>query len=230
MAEVDVPTQMGAPIHPAPYPEAPWHAHGAAWVGLFAAREPAVLPAGLTSLAPPHWRILGLVRYTSGSTLVYDEAFVGVLARVGLAPGLYIEKMWVDSELSLWGGRAIWGMPKELADFRWQGEHCELRDASNHEIATFGVNRSTRARLVLPGYVTAIGRRPTAWALLTAPLWARASLGGLTLERSDAGRLGATVEPRPRIALHAPEFHVRFQRPLLRPARSQAFPPFPGMA
>lgn len=208
-----------------PYPPAPWRAHGTAWAGLFSSPTPAALPAEIRPLLGSRARVVGLARYAPGSMLTYDECFIGVLARVGMVAGLYIERMWVDSAASLAGGRRIWGMPKELAEFRWQGERCELRDVSGGTIAAFAVNRRSLSRLSLPGLVAAIGRRETAWAVLTAPIWARLSLGGLAIEQWNAERLGFALGSRPFLALAAPAFSVRFLPPVLLHAQQLGNPP-----
>jgi hypothetical protein len=58
-------------------------------------------------------------RYGPGSTLEYSELIAGVVVRRGWRIGLRVTHIYVDSEASLEGGRAIWGLPKELAEFDW---------------------------------------------------------------------------------------------------------------
>jgi NAD(P)-dependent dehydrogenase (short-subunit alcohol dehydrogenase family) len=51
--------------------------------------------------------------------LTYHEVFAGVMVRhaaTGLT-GMTVNHIWVDDETSLRGGRALWGVPKELARF-----------------------------------------------------------------------------------------------------------------
>ncbi|MFL5356066.1 acetoacetate decarboxylase family protein [Archangium sp.] len=59
------------------------------------------------------------VDYQEGSVLTYGELFgaVSVKARDSGHRGLTVTHMWVDSERSMRGGRALWGMPKEMARF-----------------------------------------------------------------------------------------------------------------
>jgi len=74
------------------HPPAPWRLRG----------EIVVIPHGATSG-------LFLATYT-GETLAYHELIV-------FRPGLVVAHIYVDDERSLTGGREIWNLPKELAEF-----------------------------------------------------------------------------------------------------------------
>jgi hypothetical protein len=74
------------------HPPAPWRLHG----------ELLLIPRGPTSG-------LMLATYTGG-TLAYHELIV-------FAAGFLVTHIYVDDERSLSGGRAIWNLPKELAEF-----------------------------------------------------------------------------------------------------------------
>jgi hypothetical protein len=106
------------------YPPAPWALRGqlyfSVWmvpiervqVGLDPAFE-LLSPAGRVCVAA------SFVDYQEGSVLTYGELFgaVSVKVRGTHRYGFTVTHMWVDSERSLHGGRALWGMPKELARF-----------------------------------------------------------------------------------------------------------------
>ena len=100
------------------------------------------------------------VRYLE-CTLRYDELVIGSLARRGLKFGIYVHHIWVDSEESLWGGRRIWGLPKELASFAWEGDTVRVTDEEG-PIATLSVDRSEasspRIGTVAPGFGRLDGR------------------------------------------------------------------------
>jgi Acetoacetate decarboxylase (ADC) len=108
------------------FPPPPWRLAGPAAVAggllpLHAARR--ALPGGLSvrPVTPGHAvAALVLVRYGEGSVLSYSELglLVGPVAGAGRLGG-WVQGMWVDSEASRAGGRAIWGVPKELARFEW---------------------------------------------------------------------------------------------------------------
>jgi hypothetical protein len=106
----------------ASYPPAPWHLEGTAalstW-GVAADRVPP-LPRGVRA-ATTRGRALAVtvfVDYGEGGMMSYRELLAGVLVRRGRGVALSITDIWVDSEASLAGGRALWGIPKELAEFR----------------------------------------------------------------------------------------------------------------
>lgn len=59
--------------------------------------------------------------YGPGSVLTYHELIVvPALARYGTKVGCWISHIYVDHPDSMAGGRGIWGLPKELAQFTWQ--------------------------------------------------------------------------------------------------------------
>lgn len=113
-----------------PYPPAPWDMHGQAWLSLFRVRahaqptEPAADPepaAGqpehhLSGAADRHpgLQAVALVSYESPSPLTYGELLV---ARPH-GRAVTISDIWVDSPASRDGGRELWAIPKELADFQ----------------------------------------------------------------------------------------------------------------
>ena len=107
-----------------PHPPAPWHLEGPSVV------VPALVPIeNARRLIPDSLRIVpatpghtlgGLiaVTYEPGSTLTYSELVVCAgLVRSGRHLGGWISHIWVDSPQSVNGGRGIWKLPKELAEF-----------------------------------------------------------------------------------------------------------------
>src|SRR5690606_34307864 len=112
------------PVDLSTFPSEPWdlHGHGLVTVGLLPA-------AGLT--APPGTRLVTfrgravvgavLLRYTEPSPLTYHELMAAVVVRRGLRLFVHIPDIWVDSPVSRAGGRSLWAIPKELAEFEDQG-------------------------------------------------------------------------------------------------------------
>lgn len=105
------------------YPAEPWDLHGHSYVGLW------LVPH--RSAPPPHHpgtkqiRLFGrtivlamFVRYDEPSPLTYDEVMATQLVRDGLLPRVSITHIWVDSPASRDGGRDLWAIPKDLAEFR----------------------------------------------------------------------------------------------------------------
>ncbi|RYP86412.1 acetoacetate decarboxylase [Nocardioides guangzhouensis] len=95
-----------------PHPPAPWRLHGDMWLSLFRVRRVSTHRDGLYGAA---W-----VRYREPSSLTYHELLVARLADVPqrrVPVTITITEIWVDSPDSLEGGRALWAIPKDLADF-----------------------------------------------------------------------------------------------------------------
>lgn len=107
----------------ASYPPAPWRLGGELFVSTFRV-APAVLPelaapCGFRPLRVGGRAVVGVAfaRYDGTGVLAYDELLVGVGGLWRGRPVSHIPQIWVDSERSVRGGRALWGIPKELAAF-----------------------------------------------------------------------------------------------------------------
>lgn len=117
-----------------PYPPAPWTLKGCALQTAQLVDIAAVRP-----LVPPELEIISvwpgktlggvyLASYGAGSALEYSELIVlaGFVSYSGKWGG-WISHIYVDSADSAAGGREIWGLPKELADFTWEkGERSRV--------------------------------------------------------------------------------------------------------
>ena len=109
------------------YPPEPWELRGQLHTSVFLVPLRDV-PG---DEVPPGWRPVRLgrfavvatawVSYEPGGVLSYRELMATVLVRRGVRLAPSIARIWVDSEASRDGGRALWGIPKELADFDFQG-------------------------------------------------------------------------------------------------------------
>lgn len=118
------------------YPPEPWQLHGQLHTSVF------LVPLDVVPVdeVPPGWRPLRLVRfaivgtawvsYEPGGVLSYRELMATVLVRRGARLAPSIARIWVDSEASRDGGRALWGIPKELADFDFHGPEYAARTAA----------------------------------------------------------------------------------------------------
>jgi hypothetical protein len=113
----------------ADYPAPPWILKGDAWQALQLVeidRTRSFIPSSVDILPILPGKTLGgvgVARYQEGSTLLYSELIVvAAIARFGYRFGAWISHIYVDSPESVAGGREIWGLPKELAEFHWQGE------------------------------------------------------------------------------------------------------------
>jgi hypothetical protein len=104
------------------YPAEPWDLHGHAYVGSWLVPR-ANLPAPHSPATKPV-TILGrgvvgaaFFVYEDPSPLTYDEIMATVLVREGWRLRVSITHIWVNSAASRDGGRELWAIPKELADF-----------------------------------------------------------------------------------------------------------------
>lgn len=126
------------------YPPAPWilKGHGFLTLHLIDFSDAAkVIPKDLEIVQVlPGKTIGGLVlgQYESGSTLTYGELIVVPgLVRYGGKIGSWISHIYVDDLNSIAGGREIWGLPKEEAQFLWQPEGGALVKQGNQILCNF---------------------------------------------------------------------------------------------
>lgn len=128
-----------------PYPDPPWRTHGHGVFASFRVDAGALsLPAPLGPVAPlgVALGVLGYVAYEPPSPLCYHElVWMPCVARArtpsGHARGLYVARMYVDSEASLQAGREIWALPKTLARFSEtaDGVALEAEDGTRLELS-----------------------------------------------------------------------------------------------
>src|SRR5919202_783100 len=109
------------------YPQAPWTLQGYALQTLQLIDVERVRP-----LIPPEFDIVSVLPgktvagvylsyYGSGSVLEYSELIVNAaMVRYCDKIGGWVSHIYVDSADSVAGGREIWGLPKELAEFTWE--------------------------------------------------------------------------------------------------------------
>jgi acetoacetate decarboxylase len=119
------------------YPSAPWKLQGYALqtlnlVNIENARPFVPSELEIVSLIPG--KTIGgiyLSAYQSGSILQYNELIVvPATVRYREKIGTWISHIYVDNEDSVAGGREIWGLPKEMAEFTWTKDSVNVRQ--NH--------------------------------------------------------------------------------------------------
>lgn len=118
------------------YPPAPWHLKGTAMQVLRLVpieRARAFVPERFKIVPILPGRTLGgvyLADYRPGSVLTYHELLiVPAIVRYRRKIGFWISHIYVDDADSMAGGREVWGLPKELADFTWQDDHITVQQA-----------------------------------------------------------------------------------------------------
>jgi hypothetical protein len=195
-----------------PYPPAPWRSTGQLWMGLFKTDVPVQLPDGLGHLLNPRWLVVALVRYLEG-TLRYDELAVGPLARRGAHIGVFTDHIWVNDLASLWGGRRIWGIPKEMADFAWDGDTIRVTDAAG-PIATLTVDRRASRLPWIWMPVPGIGCLDGQWVLTVGRVKARLGKAGMRLHEWSP-RFPYRLEEKPAFSFATRPFRMTVPPPKL---------------
>lgn len=188
------------------YPPAPWDLQGEGWLGLFPAERLPEPPPGCV----PVGREVVLILNRYRAPLVYDELAVGVPVRNGARVALWVPSLWVDSEPSRAGGRAIWSLPKELARFTWRGDAVEVRGEEG-EIAALRVRRG-RLGWPMPLYLPALSLTSDGPRIAHARGSATARAGGLHVERAS-DKLLVRPDCGPRLGLALQGFRIRFPAP-----------------
>jgi hypothetical protein len=106
---------------PTAYPPEPWDLRGQMYLSVFAVPRSALpaLPPPLAATVRPVGRRVPVgaawVSYEPGGVLTYRELLTAVLVHERGRPRVSILDIWVDSVASRDGGRALWGIPKNLA-------------------------------------------------------------------------------------------------------------------
>ncbi|MBE9199890.1 MULTISPECIES: acetoacetate decarboxylase family protein [unclassified Nodularia (in: cyanobacteria)] len=120
------------------YPSAPWILKGDAIQTLHLVNIDQV-----RSLVPPELNIISvwpgktfgglyLSKYGSGSVLEYSELiFAPAVVIYQGKIGVWVSHIYVDHGDSVAGGREIWGLPKELANFSWKGKGVIVRQGDS---------------------------------------------------------------------------------------------------
>ena len=192
------------------YPPEPWDLHGQAVATTF------LVPAVRVGTPPPGTRIVRIgrralvttafFRYEEPSPLQYDEIMATVLVRQGLRLRVWITHIWVDSPASRDGGRELWAIPKDLAEFALVPEVSYVADGIG--------SASLRQVRRLPG------RWPLAFriaqerdgAALVTPVRGRIRVASARARWSFTGPLAHLEGGRPLLTLLVPRFHLLFGR------------------
>ncbi|WP_036485474.1 acetoacetate decarboxylase family protein [Myxosarcina sp. GI1] len=116
------------------YPSPPWKLKGSAIQSLNLIdvdKARLHIPPELDIISILPGKTLGgiyISAYKTGSVLQYNELIVVAgLTRHGNKIGAWISHIYVDSETSVAGGREIWGLPKEMAEFTWERNRVEVK-------------------------------------------------------------------------------------------------------
>jgi hypothetical protein len=150
------------------YPPAPWRLCGESvqaihLVPVSAARALVPESARIVSVLPGKTiGVLYCARYGTGSTLSYHELIVApALTYARGRAGWWISHIHVDDLAAKEGGRAIWGLPKELANFQWTPGHGHVQVSSGAERLCAIEWQPARLALKIPAFLPALSSRGT---------------------------------------------------------------------
>jgi hypothetical protein len=195
------------------YPAEPWDLHGHAYIGTWLVPR-AHLPAPHSPSTKPVTifgrGIVGAAYfvYEEPSPLTYNEIMATVLVRQGWRVRVSITHIWVDSPSSRDGGRELWAIPKQLADFEVVPHASYVATG----IGSLVLGRVRRLPWQLPaGFHIAQDR---AGSLLVSPVAGRIRLGTVSGGWSFAadGPLGFLTGRKPLLTLAASPFRLLFGR------------------
>ncbi len=200
-----------APEHElVPYPPPPWQLSGSSWLGLFRANQALALPAEYKHFLSSRHVAVALIRYLSG-TLQYDELIVASVARRRRRVGLYVHHIWVDDLSSLWGGRKIWGLQKEMAEFAWRKNVVTISDA-NGWIAQIEVNHDQAWLPSLPLWMPSFGNAAGQSLFTVGRINARLGKAGMRIHDWSA-RFGFHLKSKPFLSVAGKPFAMVFTPP-----------------
>src|SRR5205085_1496829 len=93
---------------------------------------PADVPPGWSPVRIGSRAVVGTawVDYGPGGVLSYRELMATLLVRRGRQVVPHVFAIWVDSAASRDGGRELWGIPKELATFAFDGGRLRAHDGA----------------------------------------------------------------------------------------------------
>ena len=197
------------------YPPEPWDLQGLGYVALWLVPTRALpaLPDGVRPVSVFGRSVVatGFVDYQPGGLLPYHEVLAAPLVRSRWRVGVSITDIWVDSAASKAGGRELWGIPKELADFSMthQPSFDGVARVDGELVASARVApRPWSVRLPFP-------LRGTVWqtlnsALARTPLRATGRVRAARGEWRVGGPLAWLAPYRPLVTIFAEDFGLRF--------------------
>jgi len=220
----------------APYPPAPWRLRGWGAATVHAVdvnRVRRILPTGLHIVQVWPGKTFGglaILSYERGSSLVYHElCVVAALVRVGRRFGFWLQRLDVDSDASLQGGRDIWRLPKRLAAFEIDEQSAAtevcVRDAAGLTCRMTIRNSTapTLPRSPFPLRLPALALNGGTARFFAARFAARITSAHITVQASPDGMIAALGLHRApalafrfgelRLSVAAPHDDVRFGAP-----------------
>jgi hypothetical protein len=210
------------------YPQAPWTLQGYAYQTLQLLecdRVRPLIPSELNLVSVFPGKTVGgvyLSKYGAGSVLEYSELIVvAALASYAGKIGGWISHIYVDNVDSVVGGREIWGLPKEMAEFTWtdrsvtvtQGDRLLCRLKYNWQSPGFP----------LPFGASSFSSLGSNLLLFPTQLKARWSLVGSQLEIPPDSPFGDLDINRPWLTVYADRMQLTVGAPSIAGQRTLGF-------
>ncbi|MFE9748566.1 acetoacetate decarboxylase family protein [Saccharothrix saharensis] len=192
------------------YPPEPWELRGRACVSVWLVRANALPPLPVRAVTVFGRAVVGtaFVDYRPPG-MTYHEVLAAVLVRRGARFGVSIARIWVDSPASRAGGRELWGIPKDLARFEWDGDLAASARDEHGAIASVRA-RSPRFGVRLPvagstwqAFGDGVARTPLRATGRVTPV-------RVTWHVEPSGPLGWLLPHRPLLGLAVRDLRLRF--------------------
>lgn len=189
------------------YPPAPWILRGNALntlhpVDIEKVRPFVPSPLKIIPIVPGKTiGIIYLASYGTGSVLEYSELIVAsALTRYRSKVGFWISHIYVDNPDSVAGGREIWGLPKEMAQFSWQENAVTVRQ-ENQILCRLACGQP-RWLWRQPGFIPALSLLDSQLLWFKGSITARFGITGGSLEVPEESPFASIGCGRGRLTFH----------------------------
>ncbi len=197
------------------YPPEPWHLAGQAYLSVWRipVSELPALPEGVEpAVVGRRAQVFGAwVDYQEPGQLQYHELLATVAVR-GRRLSSSITDIWVDSEVSLAGGRALWGIPKDLAALDFTHGRTFTASAATREdwIATAAFTARPSLPVKLPAAFDVVQNLDGRLKKSPVRATARPCPAAADWRINEAGPLGFLAGQRPVLSAHLRAFKIVF--------------------
>lgn len=198
---------------PKTYPPSPWDLTGHAYAGMWLLPKRLAPPPHSASTKPVTLFGRTIVSaaffvYEEPSPLTYDEIMSTVLVRDGWRLRVSITHIWVNSAASRDGGRELWAIPKDLADF----DVAPHASYAAQGIGSLSLRRVRRLPFRLPAVFSSAQDR--GGNLLVTPVSGKVRAGLASARWSFAadGPIGFLAGRKPLLTLAIRPFRLIFGR------------------
>ncbi len=192
------------------YPPPPWTLKGHSlqslhWLEVEHVRDS--VPPELQILSPWPGKTLGgvyVAAYQQGSTLVYNELIVvSALVYAQGKFGAWISHIYVDNPDSVAGGREIWGLPKQLAQFTWNENRTTVQVSQSDQSLCSLTQQNTLPGLPLVLMAPVLSKVEQQLALFTGQVRLKLHLANIKLEVEPGSPLSQLRLHQPWLGFYA---------------------------